>query len=132
MSRPYWLDDVGRPIDFGTPYSQHVRDYHFWIGLERMRSFRAELHRHQDAKAAKQCLSFGGCVAPCEHYRLEHLTRMDDLAALSQSSDRIMAEMRHGFSVAAPVTPPLSPMGGTHSPKLIKKAADSWAKNHAN
>lgn len=132
MARPYWLDDQGRPVDEGIPFSQHVRDYHFWVSLERMRSFRAELHHHQDAKAAKLCLSYGGCIAPCDHFRNDYLSRVDELAAISQQSDRVFSEMRQRFAVAAPVTPPLSPMGGTHTQKTIKNAAANWLQNHAS
>ncbi len=150
MSRPYWLTDDGRPVDDGVPYSQQVRDYYRHLSLERMRSFRAELHHHGDAATAKACLGFGGCIAPTSLFR-------DDLAKSFGSADRFASspvtdhpdcvyDVINSFephlrgdlcgvldvqAVAAPVTPPLSPMGGTHTPKLIKKAADQWAKNHA-
>lgn len=131
MTRPYWLDEDGRPVEEGVPFSQHVRDFYHFQGLERMRSFRAELHHHGDAATARQCLNFGGCVAPSDFFRSDYLSEIEHLAGLSQFADRVLSETPQRFVVAAPVTPPLSPMGGTHCPKLIKKRADLWAKNNA-
>lgn len=129
MSYPYWLDDDGRALEMGEPYSQHVRDYYHYVSLERMRSYRAELSHHKDAKLAKQCLSFGGCVSPCDFFLSDRLTQLAELSAIAE---QVMAESRDGFLGAVPVTPPLCLIGETFPPKSIKKYTDHWRAKNAN
>jgi hypothetical protein len=128
MARPYWLDENGRPVDEGIPFAQHVRDYFYWMSLERMRAFRAELHYHGDAKAAKTCLGFGGCVCPCDHFVND---RVQDLALIESDASKILADLGI-LQGAVPVTPPLSPMGGNKRPNSIKNYTDQWRASNAS
>ena len=145
MTRPYWLDSNGQPVNEMTEFAAHVREYHQIVSMERMRAFRAELGVHGgDARAARECLvRRSGCIVQCDYWRNEHLIEAAEAAEAFFAEQRRIAKQRQeegndfGSAVArilgaAPVTPPLCLMGETHSAKSLKKYTDNWRAKHAD
>lgn len=150
MSYPYWHYDDLKDAEQGRHYA-HVRAYSEAICQKawEIRQERLFLQRQLDlwrdsspAQAARTLANPASAPASEPVFSSEK-----NLMEWCYSCEQFMPETNHlglcGYCThvpnserselgAVPVTPPLSPMGGTQPPKSIKKQADQWRRKNAN
>lgn len=131
---PIWLQSTGQLRDFKTaPFwvldeyrnwldGNHVAHIHLFyrrISLERQIVFITELKKHGSRKSALECLRFGGCLIPCNHFRNEWLGNRPAL-----NSER--SEEQLPVLIASEVSPTGGNLYSRPHKKTLQSFADKW------